>query len=89
MRLTKEQREARDREQWQIRILNHLFDHREAVQQYSTEQKKAVVLEFVRYGCSTVDIQKASGFSLAFVNDVIRDFAHQCLVEKARTNVQV
>jgi hypothetical protein len=93
MKETKAQRKAqrarlRD-ERWQVQILNHLFDHREAVQQYSDEQKKAVVVEFVRHGCSTVDIHKASGFSLAFVNDVQRDFAHQCLVAKVKeTNAQ-
>jgi hypothetical protein len=93
---TKEQRKARlarleaaHRERWQIRILNHLFDHREAVQQYAPEQKKAVVIEFTRYGCTTVDIHKASGFSLAFVNDVAREFAHECLVEKVRSHGQV
>jgi hypothetical protein len=76
-------------EKWQINLLNHLFYHREAVQQYSDQQKRAVVVEFTRYGCSTVDIHKASGFSLAFVNDVQREFAHQALAEKVRSNGQV
>jgi hypothetical protein len=93
MKETKAQRKARQErlrtERWQTQILNHLFDHREAVQQYSDEQKRAVVVEFTRHGCSTVDIHKASGFSLAFVNDVQRDFAHQCLVAKVKeTNVK-
>jgi hypothetical protein len=96
MKETKAQRKARlarlqeqCEERQRVMFLNHLFDHREAVQQYSDEQKKAVVVEFVRYGCSTVDIHKASGFSLAFVNDVQRDFAHQCLVAKVKeTNAQ-
>jgi hypothetical protein len=93
MKETKAQRKARlarlRDERWQVQILNHLFDHREAVQQYSDEQKRAVVVEYTRHGCSTVDIHKASGFSLAFVNDVQRDFAHQCLVAKVKeTNAQ-
>lgn len=95
-RESKEQRTARlerlreqSAERMRVMFLNHLYDHREAVQQYSPDQKKATVIEFIRYGCSTVDIQKASGFSLAFVNDVIREFAHNCLVSEVKANGEV
>lgn len=88
---TKERRaqlQAEREENWRTCLLNHLFKYREAVQQYDVKQKKAVVIEFTRYGCKPEDIHAASGLAKDFVYSTVKQFAHQCLTEKVRINAE-
>jgi hypothetical protein len=55
----------------------------------SDETKKSIVIELTRYGCTRRQIHEALGFSQAFVNDVVREFAHQCLADEVRAHGQI
>ena len=68
-------------ERHKTELLNILFNGRERVSRYSNLHKKAVVIEFTRYGCSPQEIHAASGLALDFVYNTVRAFSHGCLAE--------
>ncbi|HWY70691.1 MAG TPA: hypothetical protein VNX88_18635 [Terriglobales bacterium] len=82
----KAEREAAHREHWKQFALNAAYDNREAAKSFNNAKKRAVVVELYRYGAKNDQIVAATEWSLAFVNDAIRDFAHQCLADEVRTH---
>ncbi len=77
-----EERKAEERRRWVSAISNHIINAREAGKFIGMphDKKRWAVVDLTRFGLTNQQIAETTGFSLAFVNDAIRDFAHKALV---------